>query len=50
MAISNTIEELKRFVNERNLSVTEAKNLLFATVNQIDSNSKNRDALKASYL
>ncbi len=44
------IEDLKRLVNERNLSLNEAKKLLFAPVNQVDSSSENWQALKDSYL
>tara|TARA_Y100001978_G_C23425747_1_gene305915 strand:+ start:213 stop:404 length:192 start_codon:yes stop_codon:yes gene_type:complete len=44
------IEDLKRLVNERNLSLSKAKKLLFASVNQVDSNSENWQALKDSYL
>ncbi len=50
IAILNAIQDLKRLVNERNLSLTEAKNLLFAPVNQVDSSGENWEALKASYL
>ncbi len=50
MQILNAIEDLKRLVNERNLSLSEAKNLLFAPVNQVDSSGENWEALKASYL
>ena len=49
-AILNALQDLKRLVNERNLSLTEAKNLLFAPVNQVDSSGENWEALKASYL
>ena len=48
IAILNAIQDLKRLVNERNLSLTEAKNLLFAPVNQVDSSGENWEALKAS--
>ena len=50
MQILNAIEDLKRLVNERNLSLNEAKNLLFAPVNQVDSTGENWEALKAAYL
>ena len=40
IAILNAIQDLKRLVNERNLSLTEAKNLLFAPVNQVDSSGE----------
>ncbi|AIQ97818.1 hypothetical protein EW15_1726 [Prochlorococcus sp. MIT 0801] len=36
--ILNSIQDIKPLVNERNLSLTEAKNLLFAPLNQFDSN------------
>ena len=48
--ILKAIEDLKRLVNERNLSLNEAKKLLFAPVNQVDSSSENWQALKDSYL
>ena len=50
IAILNAIQDLTRLINERNLSLTEAKNLLFAPVNQVDSSGENWEALKASYL
>ena len=48
--ILKAIEDLKRLVNERNLSLNEAKKLLFAPVNQVDSSSENWQALKDSYI
>ena len=50
MQILNAIEDLKRLVNERNLSLNKGKNLLFATVNHVDSSGKNWEVLKAAYL
>ena len=44
--ILKAIEDLKRLVNERNLFRYEAKKLLFAHVNQFDSNSENWKTLK----
>ena len=46
IAILNAIQDLKRLVNERNLSLTEAKNLLFASINKVDSIGENWEALK----
>ena len=48
--ILKAIEDLKRLVNERNLSLNEAQKLLFAPVNKVDSSSENWEALKDSYL
>ncbi len=44
--ILKAIEDLKRLVNERNLSLNEAKKMLFAPVNQVDSSSENWQSLK----
>ena len=38
--ILKAIEDLKRLVNQRNLSLTEAKKVLFAIVNQTDSSGE----------
>ena len=50
IAILNAIQDLKRLVNERNLSLIEAKNLLLAPLYQFDSSGENCEALKASYI
>ena len=48
--ILKAIEDLKRLVNERNLSLNEAKKLLFAPANKVDSSSENWEALRISTL